>query len=381
MMRGRRVPDTDAARPAADCRIDALTGIRGAACLWVVALHAYPIFEKLFDLMPEDRVPLVRSGYLAVDMFFILSGFILTYKYDGKLVAPDRRELSAFYISRIFRIFPLHWFMLSCLLATAYLLPSKHWAFDRLDWNAFVASVFLVQSWGFADPLAWNFPAWSMSAEWAAYLLFPVMLVTLRGRRADHALGCAAASIAALVVVMITLGQSTLDHTNLLALPRCILQFAMGAFLCRYCRATPGISTPPMLPAGLLLLAIAVFLHPLELVAPIAFCLVILACAQGGRWPQILFGNRVILFLGEISFSLYLTHAFLIYILQIAVEGSGLYSAALASRIMFSAAMIVVLLAIPVATWRYIELPGQALGRRVNRAVRSPHRQGAQAVA
>ena len=71
-------------------RLDALTGIRGIAALWVVAYH-YSIIP--FDALPWGRVlPFVKVGYLGVDLFFFLSGFIIAYTHarDTATLAPRR---------------------------------------------------------------------------------------------------------------------------------------------------------------------------------------------------------------------------------------------------------------------------------------------------
>jgi peptidoglycan/LPS O-acetylase OafA/YrhL len=351
-------------------RIESLTGIRGIACLWVVALHIYPNFQKLFHLRPEADIRLIQSGYLAVDMFFVLSGFILTYTYFGMLETGSRTRLVEFAISRICRIMPLNWFMLAVFLLTAYLLPTKNWSPDTLDWHSFVASIFLMQSWGFANPLAWNFPAWSMSTEWAAYMLFPLMLwgaARLGGMTGAFAGLCG--SIALLCIVMIAFGQSTLDHTDLLSLPRCFLQFFAGVCLCRVFQ-TRGSGTSPeaFMVAGLAILGAAIFVPGAELLATLGFCAIIIACAWGSRVSSAIFGNRPVLFIGEISFSLYLSHAFLIFIFDTVGSGFGVYGADGATKAVFAATMIGIMFAIPAATWRYVELPGQALGRRLVRA-------------
>src|SRR4030081_1862501 len=62
-----------------------LTGIRGAAAVWVVAFHAYPLVGSLFGWPERWRVLVVRDGFLAVDLFFVLSGFVLSVAYNERL--------------------------------------------------------------------------------------------------------------------------------------------------------------------------------------------------------------------------------------------------------------------------------------------------------
>ncbi len=364
--------------PSLPKRIDALTGIRGLACVWVVALHSYPVFQRLLALPPEAGVRPIRTGYLAVDMFFILSGFILSHRYLPVLVSSSATDLRDFAIGRVSRIMPLNWFMLAVLVAAAYSVPTPGWAPEKLDWTAFVASVFLVQSWGFADPLAWNFPAWSMSTEWAAYLLFPAMIWLV-----SRFTGSTAASIgfgislAALAALMSVVGQGTLDHTGLLSLPRCFFEFFAGVCLYRILQCGHGLrGAPEALPDSLMVLGIAAVLAAvlstrLELVAPFGFAALLAACALESRLSKFLFATVPVMFLGEISYSLYLSHTFVIYVFDTVGSGMGFYAASGALRLSFAAIMIALLLAVPTATWRYVELPGQAAGRRLVRAWRA----------
>lgn len=358
--------------------MDALTGVRGIACIWVIALHSYPVFQHLFALPPEAEARPISTGYLAVDMFFLLSGFILTHRYLPESGTSSAADLRDFAIGRVFRIMPLNWFMLAVLVAAAYGVPTPGWAPEKLDWTAFAASVFLVQSWGIADPLAWNFPAWSLSTEWAAYLLFPAMIwLVSRFPGSAAAIIGFAGSLAALAALMLTAGQGTLDHTGLLSLPRCFLEFFAGVCLCRALQQYPRpVDAPETLPEALMVFGLAVVLAavlsaPLELAAPLGFATMIAACALESRLSKFLFGTVPVLFLGDISYSLYLSHTFLIYIFDIVGSGMGFYAASGAVRLSFGAIMIVVLLAVPTAIWRYVELPGQAAGRRLITAWRA----------
>src|ERR1700744_4959496 len=89
--------------------IPALTGLRGVAALWVV----------LFHMELETPIPIIEKGYLGVDIFFILSGFILMHVY------ADRKEFNynEFVRARLARIYPLHMLSLVVLGIIVCLLP------------------------------------------------------------------------------------------------------------------------------------------------------------------------------------------------------------------------------------------------------------------
>lgn len=158
-----------------------LTGVRFIAAFWVVLYHFQPALQKSGLLFPGFH-DVLRVGRLGVDLFFCLSGFILTHTYL-KRMGPKltRRGSLHFYGLRLARIYPVHIVMLNVagLVALAYAamggkggkLPS--W-FNIGD---YLKQVFLVQEWGAHPVRGWNFTAWSLSMEWLAYLFFPLLVL------------------------------------------------------------------------------------------------------------------------------------------------------------------------------------------------------------
>lgn len=147
--------------------LDSLTGLRGLAALWVLAYHAWS----------------VPGGYLGVDLFFSLSGFVLALNYVDTALHASPRRYGEFLGKRLARIYPAHVCALLLTLAcVAILAPfgrSLHrpTAFSVEGWWA---SLLMVQAWQFPVPGVWNVPAWSISAAWAAYLLFPLLVLPVR---------------------------------------------------------------------------------------------------------------------------------------------------------------------------------------------------------
>src|SRR4051812_31494401 len=174
--------------------LPALTGLRGVGAVWVVLFHTW-----------IGRHQLVTSGYLGVDLFFILSGFILAHVYADRFTAPGayRRFLRA----RVARIYPLHIIMLMSLAALVIAMPSFQLRFAPSEFRftaaGFVACVFLVQDWLPRLEQTWNAPAWSLSAEWLVYLLFPIFIFTTqRWRSAVVALCLAGGSLLAFILAL-----------------------------------------------------------------------------------------------------------------------------------------------------------------------------------
>lgn len=151
----------------------ALTSFRFPLALGVVFYHlrmAWP--GETYDL-----TGLIERSRLNVDLFFILSGFILTHVY-WRQVATRRYRHVDFVAARVARIFPLHILLMLVLGGLALAASGLGAEFDQSRFRPadFLQSLLLLQSWfpTSADEMRWNGPSWSLSAEWFAYLLFPV---------------------------------------------------------------------------------------------------------------------------------------------------------------------------------------------------------------
>src|SRR5690349_10358782 len=161
---------TAAIEPRAD--LPALTGIRGVAAWFVVLYH---IRLGLAWALPPEALAVLSKGYLAVDLFFMLSGFVLWLNYSNRLRAGGIGTAPAFLLRRIARIWPLHLVMLAGAIAFVLAVaatgrePSDHY-----PWGELPLHLLLIQNWGFTNALTWNDPAWSISCELAAYMMLPL---------------------------------------------------------------------------------------------------------------------------------------------------------------------------------------------------------------
>ena len=140
-------------------QLPALTGLRALAAIWVVLFH-YEI--SLASLFPASLVlkPLIEKGFFAVDLFFILSGFILAYTYFDRY-RGHRHDYLAFLSHRIARIYPVHLFTLVSLVALLIGARSVHAniAEERYGTVSFIYNLFLVHAWGLLDWDTWNQPS------------------------------------------------------------------------------------------------------------------------------------------------------------------------------------------------------------------------------
>ena len=146
----------------------ALTTLRFLAALWVVLYTAWPHLDVSF-------VPVaVTKGYLGVETFFVLSGFILSHVYL-EAAGEKRFSYGGFLWARLARVYPLHLVTLFGMIGLGVAATVAGLSIDAslTDWRALPAHLTLTHAWGLATSSAFNHPSWSISAEWAAYLSFP----------------------------------------------------------------------------------------------------------------------------------------------------------------------------------------------------------------
>jgi peptidoglycan/LPS O-acetylase OafA/YrhL len=144
-----------------------LTALRFFAAMWVVLFHFWPNLSA-------DMPAAVAKGYLGVELFFTLSGFILCHVYLDS-VATGRFGYGGFLWARLARVYPLHLATLVGVGVMAIAAESLGKPVDAnvLSWAALPANLTLTQAWGLSPVAGWNHPSWSISAEWFAYLSFP----------------------------------------------------------------------------------------------------------------------------------------------------------------------------------------------------------------
>ena len=230
---------SDACDSGRKVQLDALTGARGIAAWYVVFYH---IREAFGPEVPSVIIAFFAKGYLAVDLFFILSGFVMWLTYGAKFERDGVRAAPDFLWRRVARIMPLHLFVLGGMAAFAVLLAIMGKAdAARFSFAELPLHVLLIQNWGFSSALSWNDPAWSISTEMGAYLALPLVAVGLV-RWKGTAVGniVLGAALCALLAIALTAGgaQHLGDKISELGLIRCLFQFFIGVAVCRIWQAT-----------------------------------------------------------------------------------------------------------------------------------------------
>jgi peptidoglycan/LPS O-acetylase OafA/YrhL len=168
--------------------IPQLTGLRFVAAVWVLLLHASYVPGDVFARWTAPIAPLVAAGPLGVDLFFVLSGLVLTRAYLERLGRrPTARGTWTFLRARIARVWPLYAAVTVAfgLWCTARLVFGHDgvvtWQSPQPDLGpmGWLRQLTMTQLWDSRgiEGISFVLPAWSVSAEWLAYLCFPVLVL------------------------------------------------------------------------------------------------------------------------------------------------------------------------------------------------------------
>ena len=268
-------------------------------------------------------VDFFAKGYLAVDFFFLLSGFVIWLSWGPRLREGGWREVPAFLQKRIARIWPLHLVVLGGAVALTVLLAimGRHdpaeFPFPELPLH-----VFLLQNWGFTDKLAWNDPAWSISCELAAYLAFPLLVRAVDWRTLPSWLVAGAATAFLILLAAAMSGEPTLGKSiTHFGLIRCLTEFAAGSAICAlWLRWKAAPRLPALLAFGFSGAAFALWATglPETLAIPFAFAALLLGLALTSGLRGNPLDAAPLHYLGEISYATYLSHFMLFVVFKLA---------------------------------------------------------------
>jgi peptidoglycan/LPS O-acetylase OafA/YrhL len=298
-----------------------LDGWRGIAALLVAIFHLN-LYSAIYSLN------FVRNAYLFVDFFFVLSGFVISYSYADRLGTIE--ELRSFAVKRLGRLWPLHAVVLLAFVvvegakaglaargASFYLPP-----FTGTNSLATIPmNLVFAQSFGLVQHLTWNPPSWSICAEFWTYLVFAVILVV-----GTTWFGRVRLAIEVLFALMALGSASTLvlyaphgiDATYDLGLVRCLYGFLVGHLTYRLFRA----ASKTTFHAAALEWSVLIFLVAYvslagrtgySFLAPLAFAMVVFVFAFEAGPISHAMSNKMIDWLGKVSYSIYMWQAFVIF--------------------------------------------------------------------
>lgn len=374
--------------PSGNPRFVAIDSLRGLAAVYVLLYHL-PWQTHL------SHTQFAANGFIAVDLFFIISGFVIASAYAGRIV--DSGSFGRFMVARFFRIYPLHVATLLALvaleLARLGLVSLKGSVAGPVPFTGerslelLAAHFLLIQGLGILSSVGWNAPSWSISVEFVAYAVFgAAALAGARMRRVFHPI-VGFAVVAVLYVALVQVWGAVYGS----ALLRCLAGFLLGVALLSVTRRTEFTKKVASWPAAAReTVEVAVFAGIVIIVStapsvtvlaviPFFAAAVLLASAERGAVSRLL-RRTPFMFLGRVSYSIYMVHVLCMTLLAIVakrVAGAEAY-VQVNDRLLMSIDLyagdallilaLVLVLVLASFTFAWIEEPGRRFGRSLGAA-------------
>lgn len=315
-------------------RLHALQYLRALAAIAVVYSHS--------AIQVDSYMPyLSKAGSFGVDIFFVISGFIMIY-----IAKPDTSP-TAFFIARIRRVVPLYWFFTFLMVAILVLMPNVFKA-TVFQWDTFLLSLAFIPHWSIAhEGFVWPIvaPGWSLVFEMYFYLIFAISLFLAQRYRVAFI----TAVICVVFIVARLFGTDDSALTQFFS-ESMVFEFIFGMFLALAYKR--GFSMPSSTAWFLLLFAFSLLL--LELPLPRIFeygvpsLLIVMACLfvsiKHYKWAVLL---------GDASYALYLSHIFTLGVMRKFV--APLLGEGPAAAYLFVALSMIVCLLVSIVIHTYVD--------------------------
>ena len=353
--------------------IRALTGVRGVAAAVIVVYHFGDVQLATGGTGSFFRIP---YGYLLVDMFFMLSGYVMALNYRETFQHLTGKVFATFMMKRVARLYPAYFIIGLFYVAkiAAGLSGEKIEMYSAWDW---FGNLFMLSGWGL-----YIFPiigvAWAASAEMGSYLLLPLLMPWTQSKHKWFALLAVVAALVGIYAVSIT-GRGSggpLDVVNgnsLYPMLRAVCGFALGLAIFRFSDLVDRLSATVQdilvvaLPLAIIVVGAA---DASDRLMYLLFIPLVAVLSRDGRMAQLLFGNRLVYRLGIISYSIYLIHPLFV---SFVVRSWRHFGQTDGNYIAFSLVAFAFIWALAEVSYRLVEMPG----RRALVALFSPKRPAA----
>lgn len=351
--------------PVPHRRFEALDSLRGVCAVLVVMFHM-PVASHWRDW------GLVQHGYLFVDYFFVLSGFVIAHAYAGRLKTP--RDAGRFMVRRLGRVWPLHVLMLGAFVGLE--LARLWFHFDGAtpftgdrSVPAIFTNLLLIQALNIHPSLTWNGPAWTLSVEVACYVVFAALV--LFAPKNWRWLGAVLAVVGAVMVLLFA--KRFMNTTYDLAFPRAAYGFFLGCLLQGLWTRLPRLkgAAATVLEAATIA-GVCAFIGfatgPTTVLVTVLFVFAVWVFAgEEGRLSRLL-DTKPLVTLGRWSFAIYMVHMFVLVVLLIVARkldwmpgGRRIDFGSVWLNDLFAVALFVGITALAVLAHRLVETPAQRL--------------------
>ncbi len=351
-----------------------LVGVRAFAAGLVVFWHFHLVLDVLAPGVLHPRAPVI-AAFLAVDFFFMLSGFIMAEKYLHAMRRLSWEEARHFYTLRFARIWPVHVALVVAFVAfdrmSGAVLGGGVLGPDAARWTNTVLNVLMLHE--VPPGVSINIPAWSVGVEVGAYLLFPFLALALvRFRSASSAFATAAII---LVVGAWAYGQlfpqRDMFAVTLYVVPwvRIVFGFVAGALLnvgwraLRAGRYGPGWDVTAVMALAVIFTAIVVVNWSGPLALPVVaypfIGLLVLACAGATGVVGRMLSSRPVEWCGRLSYSIYMTHYLVVIVLETVFIHTGADDLGLPVRLLLIGVSVLAVAATSVTSYYVLEEPAR----------------------
>ena len=367
-----------------------LTPLRGIAALLVVIFHSNLM---LAPFVYPTQTKFVQNGWLWVDFFFVLSGFVLSHAYGAYFQeSVSWAVYKKYLLARFARVYPLHF--LTLWVAVAVILVIRSMADGLAPFFQIIfglhtipASLLLIQSLHLYGTAPLNTPSWSLSTEWWVYVIFPLLVrpfFRLNGvGKLLTLMGIAALFLGLMYYIIPHYSDTPFDKPGVLSQPtintlvdwgllRCLAGFLLGMLFYELYRSRWAFA---LLSSGwaflLFVVGVALAMHfgIHELLILSFFPFIILTAAYNSDFVKRALETRPLQRLGDWSFSIYMVHipiAFALTVIFILPQNPKMYSsfeALMTTKFPPGGPMCLLLvgltLGVAALTYRYVEVPAR----------------------